>query len=110
MNPNLIIPPGSTGTRLSPQAYMDNTGGQVKKFGKFINQQMDARTSMAQRFQQPETADSRVNKMREMDDHCKRLLEEFNLLDLNQDGLIQKDELNDFFSDKVSCTPLTLRS
>ena len=76
MNPNLILPYGSTGTRISPPGQRDSRGNRISKFG-FIAQDPNQRLSLHKRFSNPETANLQVNMDRMEDEEKMKLYEEF---------------------------------
>ena len=82
MNANTFIPPGSTSQIHHPV--------------------VDARTSLGDRFRNPETIKARISKIRMQDDQRKKLTDEFAVIDLNKDGFISRVELHEFFKARVS--------
>lgn len=82
MNVNTFIPPGATSQMHKPD--------------------VDARTSLGERFKNPETIKARINKNRMMDDQRKSLTDEFAQIDANRDGCLDRTELHEFFRQKVT--------
>ena len=82
MNVNTFIPPGATSQMVKPD--------------------VDARTSLGERFKNPETIKARINKNRMLDDQRKNLTDEFAQIDTNKDGCLERSELHEFFKSKVS--------
>ena len=82
-NINVFIPPGSTSSYAAPV--------------------MDSHQNVAQRLSNPNTINKRITEARLQDDMRKKLKDEFDKIDLNQDGFVTKEELHDFFErEKVS--------
>ena len=81
MNVNTFIPPGATSQMVKPD--------------------VDARTSLGERFKNPETIKARIQKNRMLDDYRKALTDEFAQMDTNRDGCLERAELHEFFKSKV---------
>ena len=86
-NINIFIPPGATSsyqaTKEQPKQALD------------------------QRFSNPLTINKRIKEARLHDDQRRKLMEEFAAMDLNNDGLITRDELHYYFEHvKVSARGL----
>ena len=59
-------------------------------------------TMFKDRFSYINTAKGMIEKQREFDQAVARLQKEFDALDLNRDGMVSIDELQDFLQRKVS--------
>ena len=67
-----------------------------------VKPDVDARTSLGERFKNPETIKARISKNRMLDDQRKNLTDEFAKIDTNKDGCLERSELHEFFKSKVS--------
>lgn len=86
-NINTLIPPGSTSSYGAPI--------------------VDSHMNIGQRLSNPNTINKRIEEKRMQDNMKRQLQNEFNIIDVNRDGQITRDELHNFFiNEKVGHQPL----
>ena len=98
MNLHLLIPPTA-----SPRPQ---SRGQSRAIGGAISRQSVAPGAegthvFKDRLSNINTAKGQIEKQREFDATKERLQKEFNVLDINGDGLVSLDELQSFLNKKV---------
>jgi len=76
-NINTLIPPGATSSYGAPV--------------------VDSHMNIGQRLSNPNTINKRIEEKRMQDNMKRQLQSEFNIIDVNRDGQITRDELHNFF-------------
>jgi Ca2+-binding EF-hand superfamily protein len=66
-----------------------------------VNPQGDPNQMLKERFSNINTAKAQIERQREFDTIRERLQKEFEALDINRDGLVSLEELQDFLDKKV---------
>ena len=80
MNANTFIPAGATSSYQAPIA--------------------DTRTPVGERFTNPNTTAKRIERARRDDIFKEKLIREFNEIDKNGDGQLERMELDEYFAKK----------
>ena len=80
MNANTFIPAGATSSYQAPIA--------------------DARTPVGERFANPNTVAKRIEKQRRDDNFKDKLSREFDGIDVNRDGYLERAELHQYFLER----------
>lgn len=80
MNANTFIPAGATSSYQAPIA--------------------DVRTPVGERFTNPNTTAKRIERARRDDIFKEKLIREFDIIDVNNDGQLQRQELDAYFEEK----------
>ena len=104
MNLNLLIPPTASPR---PQSRGQSRGFAPSAAGgggisRQANPDQGPNQMLKDRFSNINTEKAQIEKQREFDVIKARLQKEFDQLDLNKDGLVSLEELQDFLNQKVN--------
>lgn len=103
MNLNLLIPPTASPrpqSRGQSRGYAPGSGAMAVSRSS-MNPGSEGNLMFKERFSNINTAKAQIERQREFDAIKVRLQKEFEILDINRDGLVTLEELQEFLDKKV---------